>query len=376
AADKAAADKAAADKAAADKAAADKAAADKAAAESAESSFRGLDVRGEWDLVNTHTTNQARVNIEQSNTYITAIISAQGNNYIPVGQVRFKGDYNANPFAVTVQRAYPGFTNPYWESGLAVVQDINNIFISAKTGNLTLKRSTPMVAPTEPAAPSETGTSTTIPSTNAAFVPYPITRRIDPSPKAAPGEQAPSADFLKKIQDAYAKLPDEVKQLLRENGYVITVAKAPWLAEEQHAFGYADKKDQTIHVFETTLDDADQTILAKDFYDDFGEILTHEVGHALDFILGLTTDPKFVEAWKKDIDFLNQDNLLKEFVGGEGGGKRAFTNEELQFGIPKGALETAAELMSYILGSTEEVAEHVKNASDNTYQYLKGKMLW
>ncbi|MBX9573517.1 MAG: hypothetical protein K2X77_31740 [Candidatus Obscuribacterales bacterium] len=45
-------------------------------------------------------------------------------------------------------------------------------------------------------------------------------------------------------------------------------------------------------------------------------------------------------------------------------------------GISKGALETAAELMSYILGSKDEVAEHVKNASDNTYRYLKGKVSW
>ncbi|MBX9573520.1 MAG: histone H1-like repetitive region-containing protein [Candidatus Obscuribacterales bacterium] len=195
AADKAAADKAAADKAAADKAAADKAAADKAAVNSggggsggqpeetppslngggmenptgsdfalnltgdgapspsneepAAISLQKFNLTGQWTTKNTTTSNTFKLRIDYSDaSFITAIVVEQGSGYIPPGQVRFKGNYVSNPFTVTVQRAYPGYMNPYWESGVLTIADADNVTIAAKTGNLVLKRVAAAPAPT------------------------------------------------------------------------------------------------------------------------------------------------------------------------------------------------------------------------------------
>jgi hypothetical protein len=202
AAEKAAAEKAAAEKAAAEKAASDKAATDKATTtaqqnagggggggtskpEESDSNTGGLEggepdlafnligenlgppaqadsadaktapqkhnIQGEWETQNTTTTNTFRVRIDYAGLLITATIVNQGSGYIPVGQVRFKGNYTSNPFDVTVQRAYPGYTNPYWEPGVLTVTDANNIKIAARTGNLVLTR---FIAPPPPPPPS------------------------------------------------------------------------------------------------------------------------------------------------------------------------------------------------------------------------------
>lgn len=179
------------------------------------------------------------------------------------------------------------------------------------------------------------------------------------------------------MQEAYSKLPQEVKDLLREHRYTITVSNQPWLKEEETSFGYTNAKEHTIHISETATADGETVFIEKTF-DDVTEALTHEIGHALDNILGLSVDTKFVEKWKADIPSLNQDNFLKGFKSGDGENALNYSNETKNgdSDILKGAQETAAELMSFMLGSKYPIAEHVKNASTNAYNYLKTKELW
>ena len=416
AAEKAAAEKAAADKAAADKAAADKAAADKVAADKAlasqspstsgsqppeqaptappgevlyipsevgpptpsemaarEAASSLYNISGEWATKNTTTSNTFRLRIDYAGTYITATIVDQGTGYIPAGKIRFKGEYFSNPFEVTVQRAYPGYTNPYWESGTLSVIDSANIAIVAKTGNLILQRAMP-------SPPKETN-PTSAPATTGVPLKTPPKEEIKQAGKtdsARPigesGKNAPDADFLEKMQEAYDNLPEDVKKQIRELGYKIKVGWDPLTASEDSSFAWTDRKEKTIHISQNAFD-GNPLFITDTFQIDVKEVLTHEIGHVWDFYKNYSTDPGFLEAWKADLAKLKADPILQKYKSGDSDGNFNYSNENIRKDTttPKGAEETAAELLSYIFGSKEEVATQIVKVGVRSYQYVLSK---
>ncbi len=431
AADKAAADKAAADKAAADKAAADKAAADKLAAEKAaseqsasgQSSARGggaqadsaeklpatfnggldtgqttafntLDVgsppqssagdtattsiqrynlAGEWTTKNTTTSNTFKLRIDYSaGTYITAVIVDQGSGYLPAGQVRFKGDYISNPFQVTVQRAYVGYTNPYWESGTLTVLDASNITIVAKTGNLLLSRyaSPPQTASSNPvSSPSSINLQPAPPKP-------PVSTSTDPSrPKAATGRNRPEPEFFDKMVAAYDRLPEDVKRYLREAGYTIEIGYDEFTEDEKTSFAWTDKKNKVIHVTMNAFVNGMPAFIEDTYKIDVSAILLHEIGHVWDFYKNYSTDPGFIEAWKSDLQKIKDDPILQGLKSGDSDGQSNYSNENIREGsaTKKGLEESAAELVAKIFGANETAPNQLAKVAKNSYEYLMSK---
>ncbi len=122
---------------------------------------------GDWGLVNTSTTLSAKLKIQANGTSVEGIITDQGSGYIPAGKTRFSGNISGNPFQVTVLRAYPGFTDPYTEPGSLALESPTDIKITAKTGNLVLKRLSAFT-PLDARAQSQQGSSSSSAATQSA----------------------------------------------------------------------------------------------------------------------------------------------------------------------------------------------------------------
>lgn len=116
---------------------------------------RGI-LTDDWDLVNKGLQTTSRVHIDHSVDSVSAKLIDQGTGYIPVGKPRFRGTpgdiFPSGSFPGEVHRAYPNYSDPYWEPGTINVLDVNNIKIDAPSGNLVLKRTKPLELPPDMAS--------------------------------------------------------------------------------------------------------------------------------------------------------------------------------------------------------------------------------
>ncbi len=370
AADKAAADQAAADKAAADKAAADKSAADKAAAEEElRKKVSPADLNGVWSLTNLATTHSSRVRIANSGSAIEATIADQGNGYIPVGQMRFKGNYVSNPFPGTTQRSYPNFSNPYMESAVITVIDRDYITVVGATGDLLVIRDTLPPDPSATPSPQPTDPSKTKPPTPTS----PVPEKLKPTVKDSiiDGKKyTPSPEFVKKVEDFIAGLSKAVQDWLIKNGFKF-VAEV-YSTTLPQAFANTDGKTISIQEYEKVPPDAKNgkpggfvnmnPTIDSQLYSQG----RHEIGHAMGATSNVDGDQGFKDAYAADTKNMSKENqlLLARYTDGHGDGRSPFTNPST------GGNETMAQLIGYEVGARNQMSMDVAKAMPQTAAYI------